>query len=74
MNDLKFALRQLLKNPDFTVRPSQCCCGGQAVAVLTLGIGANTAFPSLHHSPKVARKARLTSDKSARCPIFSAMA
>ena len=46
MNDLKFAFRQLLKNPGFTVRPSQGCYGGQAVAVLTLalGIGANTAI------------------------------
>ena len=33
MNDLKFAFRQLLKNPGFT-----------AVAVLTLGIGAITAI------------------------------
>ncbi len=40
MNELKFALRQLLKNPGFT-----------AVAVLTLapGMGANTAFFSVFH-------------------------
>src|ERR1041385_3725904 len=41
MNDLKFALRQLLKNPGFT-----------AVAVLTLalGIGVNRAIFSLFNS------------------------
>ena len=44
MNDLGFALRQLLKNPGFTA--VACFCGARGLAVLTLAlsIGANMAI------------------------------
>jgi len=41
MNDLNFAIRQLLKNPVIT---------GIAVLTLALGIGANTAIFSVMHA------------------------
>ena len=43
MNDFRFAIRQLPKNPGYTVHPPQCCYGGRAVAMLTLGIEVNSA-------------------------------
>jgi protocatechuate 3,4-dioxygenase beta subunit len=46
MNDLKFAFRQLLKNPGFTVQPSRCRYGGQAVVVLTLALAIGCVAPA----------------------------
>ncbi len=44
MNDLRFAFRQLLKNPGFTAVACLCGARRQAVLTLALGIGANTAI------------------------------
>ncbi len=51
MTDLKFALRQLLKNPGFT-----------AVAVLTLalGIGANTSLFTVINTVQLNPKCQVT--------------
>jgi hypothetical protein len=49
-NDLKFALRQLLKNPGFTAVACLCGARRQAVRTLALGTGANTAIFSLVNS------------------------
>src|SRR5438094_9497691 len=59
LNDLRYALRQLLKNPGFTV---------VAVVTLALGIGANTAIFTLInarvlrslHVPEPERLVRVT--------------
>ncbi len=47
MNDLKFAFRQLLKNPGFTAVACLCEARRQAVLTLALGIGGSTAVFSL---------------------------
>lgn len=47
MNDLKFAFRQLLKNPGFNAVACPCGARRQAVLTLVLGIGVNTATASL---------------------------
>jgi len=53
MNDLRFAFRQLLKNPGITVHPPQCCYGGRAVAVLSLAFGAEARHKESERSLEV---------------------